>query len=40
MAIQLLSRGFIDDIVNTVKTASIRAKLNRLLLKKFPEVKL
>jgi len=40
MAIQLLSKGFIDDIVNTIKNDSIRDKLSRLLLKKFPEIKL
>jgi len=40
MAIQLLSKGFIDDIINTIKSGSIRGKLSRLLLKKFPEVKL
>jgi len=40
MAIQLLSKGFIDDIINTVKNDSIRGKLSRLVLKKFPEVKL
>ena len=40
MAIQLLSKGFIDDIINTIKNDSIRNKLSRLLLKKFPEVKL
>ncbi|MBF0571654.1 MAG: Fe-S cluster assembly protein SufD [Candidatus Omnitrophica bacterium] len=39
-AIRLLSRGFIDDIISTVKNNSIRGKLSRLLLKKFPEVKL
>jgi Fe-S cluster assembly protein SufD len=39
MAIQLLSKGFIDDIINTIKNPSIRAKLNRLLLKRFPEIK-
>jgi len=39
-AIQLLSKGFIDDIINTIKNGSIRGKLSRLLLKKFPEVKL
>jgi len=38
MAIQLLSKGFIDDIINTIKSDSIRGKLSRLLLKKFPEV--
>jgi len=38
MAIQLLSKGFIDDIINTIKNDSIRGKLSRLLLKKFPEV--
>jgi Fe-S cluster assembly protein SufD len=40
MAAQLLSKGFIDDIINTIKSGSIRGKLSRLLLKKFPEVKL
>ena len=40
MAIQLLSKGFIDDIINTIKSDSIRGKLNRLLVKKFPEIKL
>jgi len=40
MAIQLLSKGFVDDIINTIKSDSIRGKLSRLLLKKFPEVKL
>jgi len=40
MAIQLLSKGFIDDIINTVKNKAIRGKLTRLLLKKFPEIKL
>jgi len=40
MAIQLLSKGFIDDILNTIKSDSIRGKLSHLLLKKFPEVKL
>ena len=40
MAIQLLSKGFIDDIINTIKNDSIRSKLSRLLLKKFPEIKL
>ncbi|MDE1920688.1 MAG: Fe-S cluster assembly protein SufD [Candidatus Omnitrophica bacterium] len=39
-AIQLMSKGFIDDIINTIKSDSIRAKLGRLLLKKFPEIKL
>ena len=39
-AIQLLSKGFIDDILNTIKNEGIRGKLSRLLLKKFPEVKL
>ncbi len=38
MAIQLLSKGFIDDIINTIKNDSIRGKLSRLLLKRFPEV--
>jgi len=40
MAIELLSKGFIDDIINTIKTEAIRRKLSRLLLKRFPEVKL
>lgn len=40
MAVQLLSKGFIDDIINTIKNDSIRGKLSRLLLKKFPEVRL
>jgi Fe-S cluster assembly protein SufD len=40
LAIQLLSKGFIDDIINTIKNGSIRGKLSRLLLKKFPEIKL
>ena len=40
MAIQLLSKGFIDDIVNTIKNGSVRGKLSRLLQKKFPEIKL
>ncbi|MBF0503804.1 MAG: Fe-S cluster assembly protein SufD [Candidatus Omnitrophica bacterium] len=40
LAVQLLSKGFIDDIINTIKNESIREKLSRLLLKKFPEVKL
>jgi Fe-S cluster assembly protein SufD len=40
MATQLLSKGFIDDIINTIKNGSIRGKLNRLLFKKFPEIKL
>jgi len=40
MAVQLLSKGFIDDIINTIKIEAIRGKLSRLLLKKFPEVKL
>jgi Fe-S cluster assembly protein SufD len=39
MAVQLLSKGFIDDIINTIKSGSIRGKLSRLLLKKSPEVK-
>jgi Fe-S cluster assembly protein SufD len=40
MAIQLLSKGFIDDIINTIKNDSVRGKLSRLLLTKFPEIKL
>jgi Fe-S cluster assembly protein SufD len=39
MAVQLLSKGFIDDIINTIKSGSIRGKLSRLLLERFPEVK-
>jgi len=38
MAIQLLSKGFIDDIISTIKNDSIRGKLNFLLLKKFPNI--
>lgn len=40
LAVELLSKGFIDDIINMIKTDAIRVKLSRLLLKKFPEVKL
>ncbi len=40
MAVQLLSKGFIDDIINTVKSVSIRRKLNKYLSAKFPEIKL
>ncbi len=40
MAIQLLSRGFIDDIINTIKSDAVRQKLNKLLIAKFPAVKL
>jgi Fe-S cluster assembly protein SufD len=32
MAIQLLSKGFMDDIIQTIKNASVREKLSRLLL--------
>ncbi len=39
-AIQLLSKGFIDDIINTIKSDSTRRKLSGLLSKAFPEVKL
>ncbi|MBI3314895.1 MAG: Fe-S cluster assembly protein SufD [Candidatus Omnitrophica bacterium] len=39
-AVQLLSKGFMDDIINTVKSLPIRRKLNKLLSVKFPEVKL
>jgi Fe-S cluster assembly protein SufD len=37
-AIQLLSKGFIDDMVDTIKNGSVRGKLSRLLLKKFPNM--
>jgi len=39
-AVQLLSRGFMEEIINTIKDAAVRGKLNRLLSVKFPEVKL
>lgn len=39
-ATQLLSRGFIDDIINTIKLESVRNKLNHWLTVKFPQVKL
>ncbi len=39
-ATQLLSRGFIDDIINTIKLPSVRNKLNHWLTVKFPQVKL
>lgn len=40
IATQLLSRGFIDDIINTIKLSSVRNKLNHWLSVKFPQVKL
>ena len=40
LASQLLAKGFIDDVLNTITSDSIRQKLNKLLAKKFPEVKL
>lgn len=40
LASQLLAKGFIDDIINTIASGSIRQKLSKLLAKKFPEVKL
>ncbi len=40
LACQLLAKGFIDDIISTIASAPIRGKLNKLLVKKFPEVKL
>lgn len=40
LARQLLAKGFIDDIINTISSASIRRKLNKLLVKKFSEIKL
>lgn len=39
-AVQLLSRGFIDDIINTISNESVRRRLNQFLAAKFPEVKL
>lgn len=39
-AIQLLSKGFINDIIATVKSDAVRGKLNKLLAAKFPEVKI
>lgn len=39
-AVQLLSRGFVDEIINTVKSDSVRGKLNHWLSVKFPAVKL
>ncbi len=39
-AIALLSKGFIDDIISTVKVESIRQKLQKLLANKFPDVKI
>ena len=40
LAAQLLAKGFMDDIISTISSHSIREKLNKLLAKKFPEVKL
>ena len=40
LAAQLLAKGFIDDIINTITSESIRQKLGKLLAKKFPEVRL
>lgn len=40
LASQLLAKGFIDDIINTIASGSIRQKLGKLLAQKFPEVKL
>lgn len=40
LATQLLSRGFIDDIINTIKRDCVRLKLNHWLKAKFPQVKL
>lgn len=40
IAIALLSKGFIDDIISTIKNDSVRYKLSQLLAVKFPEVKL
>jgi len=37
-AIQMLSRGFIDDIIGTIKAAGIRRKLNKLLANTFAEI--
>ncbi len=35
---QLLARGFMDESINTIKSASVRAKINYILNQKFPEV--
>ncbi|MBF0489907.1 MAG: Fe-S cluster assembly protein SufD [Candidatus Omnitrophica bacterium] len=40
LASQLLAKGFINDILNTITFDAIRLKLGKLLAKKFPEVKL
>ncbi len=40
LAAQLLAKGFIDDIINMISSSAIRQKLGKLLVKKFPEVKL
>jgi Fe-S cluster assembly protein SufD len=40
LAAQLMAKGFIDDIINTVTSSSIREKLAKLLTKKYPDVKL
>jgi Fe-S cluster assembly protein SufD len=40
LAVQLMSRGFIDEIINTIKSESVRRTLNHLLSVKFPAVKL
>jgi Fe-S cluster assembly protein SufD len=39
-AIALLSKGFMEDIINTIKSESVRDKLHKLLIKKFPDVKI
>lgn len=40
LATQLVSKGFIDDIINTISSEGIRQKLGKLLSRKFPEIKL
>jgi len=40
LATQLVSKGFIDDSINTISSLAIRQKLGKLLAKKFPDVKL
>jgi Fe-S cluster assembly protein SufD len=40
VASQLVAKGFIDDIINTIASEPIRQKLAKLLASKFPEVKL
>ncbi len=39
LARQLMANGFIDDILNTIPSESIRRKLKKLLAEKFPDIK-